>query len=114
MSFFESYQQTVFFDLPELRFPTTTDPVDVYTVNYLSTRNYTVLVTVSNIDTNVVVRLDGSIDGNNYGAMMSNTITSNGTYAYNITGFPVKKIRGNFFAETGGVNAVVKFQIAAN
>jgi hypothetical protein len=114
MSFFESYQQTVFFDFPELSFPTTTDAVEVYVTNYLSTRNYTLLVTVSNINTSVVVRLDGSIDGTNYGAMLSNTITANGTYAYNVGGFPMKKVRGNFFYESGGTNAIVKFQIAAN
>lgn len=114
MSYFESYQQTAFFDFPELSFPTVTDPAEVYVINYLSTRNYTLLVTVSNINTSVVVRLDGSIDGTNYGAMISNTITENGTYAYNVYGFPMKKVRGNFFYESGGTNAIVKFQIAAN
>lgn len=114
MSFFEGYQQTVFFDFPELSFPTVTDPAEVYVTNYLSTRNYTLLATVTNIDESVVVRLDGTTDGVNYGAMISNTIIENGTYAYNVYGFPMKKVRANFFYESGGSNAIVKFQIAAN
>jgi hypothetical protein len=72
------------------------------------------MVTVKNIDTNVVVRLDGSLDGTNFGAMISNTITVNGTYAYNVSGFPVKQIRANFLQEVGGTNAIVTFQMAAN
>ena len=114
MSYFESYQQTVFFYPPTLFIPGVTQPYDVYTTNYLSTRNYTLIATVQNIDTNVVVRLEGSLDGENYGAMISNTIIENGTYAYNVGGFPVKFIRGNFFKRVGGNNANVTFQMAAN
>lgn len=114
MSFYESYQQTVFFQFPELTAPGVTEVVDVYTTNYLSTRNYSLVVTVSNIDISVVVRLDGSIDGTSYAPLISNTITENGNYIYNSVGSPVKKIRANFFKETGGTNAVVQFDIAAN
>jgi hypothetical protein len=114
MSFFESYQQTVFFHFGEMDFPSTTETVDVYTANYLSTRNYSMLVTVSNIDDSVVVRLEGTLDGTNFGPMLSETITQDGTYAYNSTGFPVRKLRANFFRENGGTNAVVKFSVAAN
>lgn len=114
MSFYESYQQTVFFYPPTLTIPTVTETYDVYTTNYLSTRNYTLIATVQNIDTNVVVRLEGTLDGTNYGALISNTITENGTYAYNVSGFPVKKIRGNFLRRVGGNNAIVTFQMAAN
>lgn len=114
MGYFESYQQTVIQDFPELTSPGVTGVLDVHVINYLSTRNYTLIATVSNIDESVVVRLDGSIDGTNFGPMISNTITQNGTYPYNVTGFPVGYVRGNFFREDGGTNAVVKFQIAAN
>ena len=114
MSYFEGYQQTVFFSPDTLSAPGVTETYDVYTTNYLSTRNYTLLVTVQDIDTNVVVRLDGSTDGAAFGAMISNTITENGTYAYNVTGFPVRKVRANFLKETGGTNARVSFKIAAN
>jgi len=44
MSYFESYQQTALFNFPALTTPGVTDAVDVYTVNYLSTRNYTLMV----------------------------------------------------------------------
>ena len=114
MSYFEGYQQTVFFAPPTLLSPGVTESYEVYTINYLSTRNYTLIVTVANIDTNVVVRLEGSLNGTDYGAMISNTITVNGTYAYNVTGFPVKKIRANFLQRVGGNNATVTFQIAGN
>lgn len=114
MSFYESYQQTTFFYPPTLTIPGVTDKFDVYVTNYLSTRNYTMLVTVSDIDTSVVVRLEGSNDGVEFGAMLSETITENGTFAYNSTGFPVKFIRGNFFMETGGNNARVRFMMSAN
>ena len=114
MSYFESYQQTVFFAPPTLSALGVTEAYEVYTPNYLSTRNYTLMVTVANINTKVVVRLDGSVDGVNFGAMISNTITENGTYAYNVSGFPMKKIRANFFYEEGGTSATVTFQVAAN
>lgn len=114
MSFYESYQQTVFFHPPTLSIPGTTESYEVYVINYLSTRNYTMLVNVKDIDTSVVVRLEGSNDGVNYAPMLSETITENGTFAYNSTGFPVKFIRGNFFKETGGNNARVKFMMSAN
>ena len=114
MSYFEGYQQTVFFSPDTLSTPGVTETYDVYTTNYLSTRNYTLLVTVQDIDTNVVVRLEGSMDDSTFGAMISNTITENGTYAYNVTGFPVRKVRANFLKEVGGTNARVTFKIAAN
>jgi hypothetical protein len=114
MSYFEGYQQTVFFSPDTLSAPGATETYDVYTTNYLSTRNYTLLVTVQDIDTNVVVRLEGSMDDSTFGAMISNTITENGTYAYNVTGFPVRKVRANFLKEVGGTNARVTFKIAAN
>jgi hypothetical protein len=114
MSFFESYQQTVFFAFPKLTAPGSTDVVDVYVPNYLSTRNYTLTATVNNINSRVVVRLDGTTDGSNFGAMISNEILRNGTYAYNVAGFPMKKLRATFFDESGGTDAEVTFTIAAN
>lgn len=114
MSFFESYQQTVFFSFPTLTVPGYTDSVEVYVPNYLSTRNYTLNVNVDNINSQVIVRLEGSVDGKNYGVMLSNEILENGTYAYNVYGFPMKKVRAVFFTEKGGTDAEVTFNIAAN
>jgi hypothetical protein len=114
MSYFESYQQTVFFSPSTLSNPGVTESYEVYTPNYLSTRHYTLMVIVTNIDTNVVVRLEGTLNGTDYGAMISNTITVDGTYTYNVSGFPMKKIRANFLRSVGGNNARVTFQMAAN
>jgi hypothetical protein len=114
MSYFENYQQTLFFCPEALTIPGVTVAYDVYTVNYLSTRNYTLIATVQDIDTNVVVRLEGSVDKVNFGAMLSNTIDANGTYTYNVSGFPMKQIRANFLQRAGGNNAIVTFQMAAN
>jgi hypothetical protein len=114
MSFYESYQQTVFFHPDTLTIPGVTDSYEVYVINYLSTRNYTMIVTVSDIDTNVVVRLEGSTDGTTFAPLLSETITENGSFAYNSTGFPVKFIRARFLQEVGGNNARVKFQLSAN
>jgi hypothetical protein len=114
MSYFEGYQQTLFFSPPTLTSPGVTESYEVYTINYLSTRNYTLTATVADIDTNVVVRLEGTLNGTDYGAMISNTITVNGTYTYNVSGFPVRKIRANFLRGVGGSNARVTFQMAAN
>jgi hypothetical protein len=114
MSYFEGYQQTLFFYPDALTAPGVTEVYDVYVINYLSTRNYTLSVTVSSINTSVVVRLDGSVDGVNFGPMISNTITENGTYIYNTTGNPVKQVRANFLQETGGTTAKVTFSISAN
>ncbi len=114
MGYFESYQQTLLKDFPELTAPGITESIDVHVTNYLSTRNYTLIATVTNINTSVVVRLDGSIDGINYGPLISNTITENGTYPYYVNGAPVGFLRCNFLKETGGTDAVVKFSIAAN
>jgi len=114
MSFYESYQQTVFFAFPTLTAPGSTEVVDVYTPNYLSTRNYSLSVTVNNLNNRVVVRLEGATDGNNFGPMISNEILRNGTYAYHVTGFPMKKLRATFFEESGGTDAEVTFHIAAN
>ena len=114
MGFFDGYQQTLVQTFPELTAPGVTDTVDVLVSNYLSTRNYTLSATVTNINSTVVVRLDGSIDGVNYGPLISCTIKENGTYLYYVNGFPVGHLRANFFHESGGTDAVVKFSIAAN
>lgn len=107
------FQDTLFYNAGTLTAPGTTTAVEVYSNNKFSTKNYALVVTVANIDTNVVVRLDGSIDGTNYGALISNTITANGTYVYNISGCPMKFLRGNFLSETGGTAATVTISFSA-
>ena len=72
-------------------------------------------VTVAEIDTNVVVRLDGSIDGTNYAPIIAaQTITSNGTSVYSVSDRPVKFIKAVFVSESGGDgSATVLFNLAA-
>ena len=113
MTRYTGFQDTLFFQAGELTAPGTTTEVLVYENNYFSTNDYTLIATVTNINTEVVVRLDGSIDGTNWGPLISNCITKNGTFVYNITGSPVRYIRGNFFAEIGGTDAVVRISFAA-
>lgn len=74
-----------------------------------------VYVTVSSINTNVVVRLDGSIDGTNYAPLITGqTITGDGTQYYGLANTPVKYVKPVFASESGGTDAVVTFGIAAN
>lgn len=113
MTRYTGFQDTLFYEAGELTAPGTTTAVLTYENNYFSTKDYTLVATVTNINTEVVVRLDGSIDGTNYGPLISNCITKNGTYVYNMTGCPVKYVRGNFFSETGGTSAVVRLSFAA-
>ena len=81
----------------------------------ISTRNYTLFVTVASIDTNVIVALEGSIDGTNYSKIITNnTITGNGTTHYNIANHPVKYVQPIFVSESGGTAATVLFSVGAN
>lgn len=107
------FQDTLFFNAPALEAPGTTTEVAVYENNYFSTSDYALVVTITNINAHVVVRLDGSIDGINYGPLISNTIHANGTHIYNITGCPMKFLRGNFLSETGGTAAIVTLSFSA-
>jgi hypothetical protein len=76
--------------------------------------NYSLFVTVTNINTNVVVRLDGSVDGTNYAPVITGqTITGNGTYFYGLQNTPLKNVQPVFVSESGGTAAVVTFTLAA-
>ena len=76
--------------------------------------NYSLFVTVASINTNVVVRLDGSVDGTNYAPVVAGqTITGNGTYFYGLQNTPLKNVQPVFVSESGGTAAVVTFTLAA-
>ena len=78
-------------------------------------KNIGFYVTVVSVNTNVVVRLDGSIDGTNYAQLITDqTITGNGTQYYGLANTPVKYVKPVFVSESGGTTAVVTFGIAAN
>lgn len=77
--------------------------------------NYSVFVTVSNINTNVQVRLDGSLDGLTFAPVITGqTITKNGTSFYSLQNTPLRCIQPVFIAESGGADAIVTFQIATS
>ena len=109
------FQDTIFFTDATLITPGDGTSLQVALNSFFATKSYTLMVTVTEIDTNVVVRLDGSIDGTNYAPIIpAQTITSNGTYAYSVADRPVKYIKGVFVSASGGDNsATVTFNLAA-
>ena len=67
-------------------------------------------VTTSGIGTNVVIRLEGSLDGTNYFNLSSSnsdtTITGNGTYGFSLSGCPVLYVRLRLVGLSGGTPSV--------
>ena len=109
------FQDTIFFTDTTLTAPGDGTVLQVASNNFFATKSYTLSVTVAEIDTNVVVRLDGSIDGTNYAPIIAaQTITSNGSYIYSVADRPVKFVKAVFVSESGGDNsATVLFNLAA-
>ena len=72
-------------------------------------------VTVSSIGTNVVVRLEGSLDATNWfnlDALEADaTLTANGITAYSLSQVPVPYVRGRLVSLSGGSPSVV-FKVA--
>lgn len=70
----------------------------------------TVAVTIATINTNVVIRIEGSLDGTNWFNLSATdtdtTFTANGTYGFNVEA-AVDNIRLNFVSEAGGTTATV-------
>ena len=72
------------------------------------------MVTVATINTNVIVALEGSIDGTNWSKIVANTtLTANGTTHYNVANHPLRYIRPVFVSESGGTAATVLFSLGA-
>ena len=109
------FQDTIFFTDTTLTAPGDGTVIQVASNNIFATKSYTLTVTIADIDTNVVVRLDGSIDGTNYAPIIAaQTITSNGTSVYSVSDRPVKFVKAVFVSESGGDNsATVLFNLAA-
>jgi len=67
-------------------------------------------VTASGVGTNVVIRLEGSLDNTNYFNLSSSnsntTITGNGTYGFSLSGCPVLYVRLRFVSFSGGTPSV--------
>jgi len=105
----------IFFNTyPVLTAPATCADTSVYLPPSIVAKNFSFFVTVASINTNVIVALEGSIDGTNWSKIIANTtITANGTTHYNSANHPVKYIRPVFVSESGGTAATVLFSIAA-
>ena len=79
------FQDTIFSAESTLSAPAAGTALQVAVNNLFSTTDYTLIVTVASVDTNVIVRLEGSIDGTNYAPIIANqTITANGTTVYSV------------------------------
>jgi hypothetical protein len=71
-------------------------------------------VQVSSIGTNVVIRLEGSVDATNWfnlNAAGDTTVTANGVLGYSLVQVPVPYVRGRLVSLSGGTPSVV-FKVA--
>ncbi len=66
-------------------------------------------VTVTNINTNAVVRFEGSLDNTNFFNLdqsgTDTTITANGTYGFALNGMPVTHVRLRLVSLSGSGNS---------
>lgn len=107
-------EENLFINYPVLTAPASGVSTAVQLPPKLVSKNYVLFVTVATIDTNVVVALNGSIDGTNWSKVIANqTITANGTTHYNVANHPVKYVQPVFVSEAGGTNATVLFSLGA-
>ena len=108
------FQDTIFQTDSALEAPGVGTALQVAVNNTFCTKDYTLITTVASINTNVKVSLEGSIDGTNYGEIITEkTITSNGTSVYNVANTPVRWIRPKFISEAGVTAATEVFRVAA-
>jgi hypothetical protein len=92
--------------------PATCANTVVYLPPSIVTKNYVLFVTVASINTNVIIALEGSIDGTNWSKIIANTtITANGTTHYNLANHPMRYVRPVFVSESGGTAATVLFSL---
>ena len=72
-------------------------------------KDHAIAVTVANINTNVVVKLEGSFDGTSWFDIITDqTILANGTTSYVALGNTIPtSVRGTFVSEAGGTDASV-------
>lgn len=108
-------EEGLFITYPTLTAPGSGQSTLVQLYPKVKTQNYTLFATVAAINTNVVVALNGSIDGTNWSKIIDNqTITATGTFHYNIANHPVKYVQPVFVSEAGGTDATVSFGLGAD
>lgn len=81
---------------------------DTAAINVEVYHHHTFHYTIANIDTNVVVGIDSSLDNTNWVRIGTTTTqTANGTYEFEIDSYKTKYLRFSFDSEAGGANATI-------
>ena len=111
----EKDEVALFVNYPVLTAPASGAATEVQNSYKVVTQNYTLFATVTNINTNVVIALNGSIDGTNWSKIIANnTITGNGTSHFNVANHPVRYVQPIFVSEAGGTAAQILFSVGAS
>ena len=108
------FSDTVFFYPTALTTAGTTANCDVAVQDTVAATTFGVQVKVASIGTNVVVRVEGSLNGTDFFNLdtADKTLTANGVYFYNYADRPLKTIRGNLVSISTGTPTVT-FVISA-
>jgi hypothetical protein len=114
MSVSPIFSDTVFYYPTALTSASATPALDVAVQDVVAATTFGVQVKVASIGTNVVVRVEGSLDGTNFFNLDTSdkTLTSNNTYFYSYSNLPLKQIRGNLVSISTGTPTVT-FVISA-
>jgi hypothetical protein len=114
MSVSPIFSDTVFYYPTALTSTGTTAALDVAVQDMVAATTYGVQVKVASIGVNVVVRIEGSLNGTDFFNLdtADKTLTANGTYFYNYSNLPLKQIRGNLVSISTGTPTVT-FVISA-
>ena len=75
----------------------------------IGAEDFVIAITTASIGTNVVVRIEGTIDGTNYfncDSTGDTTVTTNGTTAFSIQDAPLQAIRGRLVSISTGSPSV--------
>jgi hypothetical protein len=108
------FSDTIFFYPAALTATGTTSNLDVAVQDVAAATTFGVQVKVASVSTNVVVRVEGSLNGTDFFNLDTSdkTLTANGVYFYNYTDLPLKTIRCNLVTITGGTPTVT-FAVSA-
>ena len=107
-------KDTVFFDAGSLTAAGVTSTFIAGQNNQISATYFVIQTKVENIGTNVVLRIEGSLDNIDFFNLNSadTTITTNGITGFVATNLPLKGIRARLVSISGGT-PTVHFQISA-
>lgn len=66
---------------------------------------------IADVDTNVIIRFEGSLDGVNYANIAADvqdeTLTTDGTYIYSRSSLPLEYVRVRYVSESGSTTPTV-------